>query len=106
MLGGAANICYEFATKRYRSNCINWGMMPFTIDEGVAFDYDAGDYVYVPGIRAAIESGARDVAAQIVTKAGCTPITLHLPELTKEERQILLEGCLMNYYAAQRAQKG
>ncbi len=106
VLGGAANICYEFATKRYRSNCINWGMMPFTIDEGVAFDYDAGDYVYVPGIRAAIESGARDVAAQIVTKAGCTPITLHLPELTKEERQILLEGCLMNYYAAQRAQKG
>ena len=57
-------------------------------------------------ISAAIESGARDVAAQIVTKAGCTPITLHLPELTKEERQILLEGCLMNYYAAQRAQKG
>ena len=106
VLGGAANICYEFATKRYRSNCINWGMMPFTIDEGVAFDYDAGDYVYVPGIRAAIESGARDVAAQIVTKAGCTSITLHLPELTQEERQILLEGCLMNYYAAQRAQKG
>ena len=106
VLGGAANICYEFATKRYRSNCINWGMMPFTIDEGVAFDYDAGDYVYVPGIRAAIESGARDVAAQVITKAGCTPITLHLPELTKEERQILLEGCLMNYYAAQRAQKG
>ena len=106
VLGGAANICYEFATKRYRSNCINWGMMPFTIDEGVAFDYDAGDYVYVPGIRVAIESGARDVAARIVTKTGCTPITLHLPELTKEERQILLEGCLMNYYAAQRAQKG
>ena len=106
VLGGAANICYEFATKRYRSNCINWGMMPFTIDEGVAFDYSAGDYVYVPGIRAAIESGARDVAAQIVTKTGCTPITLHLPELTQEERQILLEGCLMNYYAAQRAQKG
>ena len=106
VLGGAANICYEFATKRYRSNCINWGMMPFTIDEGVAFDYDAGDYVYVPGVRAAIESGARDVAAQIVTKTGCTSITLHLPELTKEERQILLEGCLMNYYAAQRAQKG
>ena len=106
VLGGAANICYEFATKRYRSNCINWGMMPFTIDEGVAFDYDAGDYVYVPGIREAIASGARDVAAQIVTKTGCTPITLHLPELTNEERQILLTGCLMNYYADQRAQKG
>ena len=106
VLGGAANICYEFATKRYRSNCINWGMMPFTIDEGVAFDYDAGDYVYVPGIRAAVASGAKDVPAQIVTRTGCTPITLHLPELTSEERQILLEGCLMNYYAAQRAQKG
>ena len=83
VLGGAANICYEYATKRYRSNCINWGMMPFTIDEGVAFDYDAGDYVYVPGIRARHRMPAHATSPRRSSReAGCTPITLHLPELT------------------------
>ena len=101
VLGGGANICYEYATKRYRSNCINWGMMPFHIDEDVPFDYEAGDYVYVPGIKAAIEQMVPDVPAQVITRDGATPITLHLPPLTDDERAILLEGCLMNWYAAQ-----
>ena len=100
VLGGCANICYEFATKRYRSNCINWGMMPFTIDEDRAFDYSCDDYVFVPGIRAAIEMGAKDVPATVITKSGTEDILLHLPELTDDERQILLDGCLMNFYAA------
>ena len=55
MLGGFANICYEYATKRYRSNCINWGILPFTLAEGDEFPYEEGDFVFVPGIRAAIE---------------------------------------------------
>ena len=100
VLGGCANICYEFATKRYRSNCINWGMMPFTIDESRAFDYSCDDYIYVPAIREAIETGAKDVPATVITKDGAENILLHLPELTDDERQILLEGCLMNFYAA------
>ena len=100
VLGGCANICYEFATKRYRSNCINWGMMPFTIDESRAFDYSCDDYIYVPAIREAIETGAKDVPATVITKDGAEDILLHLPELTDDERQILLEGCLMNFYAA------
>ena len=100
VLGGCANICYEFATKRYRSNCINWGMMPFTIDESRAFDYSCDDYIYVPAIREAIETSAKDVPATVITKDGAEDILLHLPELTDDERQILLEGCLMNFYAA------
>ena len=59
VLGGFANVCYGFATKRYRSNCINWGILPFTIDEGTPFDYQSGDCLFVPGIRAAIEAGER-----------------------------------------------
>jgi aconitate hydratase len=103
ILGGCANICYEYATKRYRSNCINWGMVPFTIDENVRFDYAPGDYVFVPGIRAAVRAGAADIPAKVITEAGeVTDITLHLAALTEEERQIILDGCLMNYYAAQR----
>ena len=102
VLGGGANICYEYATKRYRSNCINWGMMPFTIDDGTAFDYEAGDYLWVPNIKAAVESGADIVPAQVITQSGMSPITLHLPPLTRDEREILLAGCLMNWYAAQK----
>ncbi len=102
VLGGGANICYEYATKRYRSNCINWGMMPFTIDDGTAFDYEAGDYLWVPNIKAAVEAGADIVPAQVITQSGMSPITLHLPPLTRDEREILLAGCLMNWYAAQK----
>ncbi len=102
VLGGCANICYEFATKRYRSNCINWGMLPFTIDKARAFDYSCDDYLFVPGIRAAVEAGAKDVPATVITKDGAEGILLHLPDLTTDERQILLDGCLMNFYAAQK----
>ena len=66
VLGGFANICYEFATKRYRSNCINWGILPFTLDRDTAFDYQPGDCVFVPGIRQAIEEGREDIPAQVI----------------------------------------
>ncbi|MDD6502882.1 MAG: hydratase [Oscillospiraceae bacterium] len=99
VLGGGANLCYEFATKRYRSNCINWGMLPFTIDESVPFDYAPGDWVWVPDAKRAVETGASDVPAVIVTADGTVPVTLHLPAMTDDEREILLAGCLMNWYA-------
>jgi len=102
VLGGCANICYEYATKRYRSNCINWGMLPFTISPDRAFDYGPDDWIAVPNVRSLLESGAREFPAAVVTKAGAEPITLYLPPLTDDETQILLDGCLMNYYAAQR----
>jgi len=100
VLGGGANICYEFATKRYRSNCINWGMLPFTIDRDVYFDYEPGDWVFVPGIRKAVESGMESIPAKVLTKHGVSVLTLHLNGLTADEKEIILRGCLMNYYAA------
>ncbi len=104
VLGGDANICYEYATKRYRSNCINWGIVPFTIDKDTKFDYETGDYVFVPGIRKLILDGQEEVMAKVITKAGeVKDIKLHFSNLTPTERQILADGCLMNYYAAQRA---
>ena len=98
VLGGDANICYEYATKRYRSNCINWGIVPFTIAPETAFDYEVGDCVFVPGIRKAILSGAEEIDAQVITKAGVKPIHLFFQNLTADERDILADGCLMNYY--------
>ena len=98
VLGGFANICYEFATKRYRSNCINWGILPFTLNRSTAFDYENGDYVFVPGIRNAIKNGQEEIPAKVIAKDGVHDITLFVKGLTDEEKQIILDGCLMNYY--------
>ena len=100
VLGGFANICYEFATKRYRSNCINWGILPFTLDKETPFDYQNGDCVFVPGIRAAIENGVEDIPAKVIRRCGSVEdILLHVKGLTADEKEIILDGCLMNYYA-------
>ena len=104
VLGGGANICYEYATKRYRSNCINWGLIPFTIDSNTAFDYSAGDYVFVPGIRNAIVQKLDKIPAKVISGGNVDDITLNLGGLTDNERMILLDGCLMNYYAAGHAE--
>ena len=100
VLGGLANICFAFATKRYRSNCINWGILPFTLDEGTAFPWEAGDCIFVPGIREAIRTGREDIPAKVLqADGGEADLLLHVRGLTAEEREILLDGCLMNYYA-------
>lgn len=102
VLGGDANICYEYATKRYRSNCINWGIVPFTIDKDTDFDYQSGDYVFIPGIRKAILNGDEEIMAKVITRDGeLKDIRLYFKNLTPVERQILADGCLMNYYANQ-----
>ena len=101
VLGGFANICYEYATKRYRSNCINWGILPFTLDEGTPFEYEAGDCVFVPGIRRAIAEGEENIPAKVICRdGGVHDLLLHVRGLTEDEKAILLDGCLMNYYAA------
>ena len=106
VLGGFANICYEYATKRYRSNCINWGILPFTIDEGTPFDYQSGDCLFVPGIRAAIEAGEEDIPAKVIcADGGVHDLLLHVRGLTQDEKEIILDGCLMNYYAARMGDK-
>ncbi|MBO5883547.1 MAG: hydratase [Clostridia bacterium] len=99
VLGGFANICYEFATKRYRSNCINWGILPFTLPENAEFPYETGDYVFVEGIRQAIIDGKEEFAAKVVKADGTVEnITLYVKGLTADEKDIILDGCLMNYY--------
>ena len=99
VLGGFANICYEFATKRYRSNCINWGILPFTLAEGAEFPYSEGDYVFVGGIREAIIEGKEEFAAKVIKADGSvSDLTLYVKGLTDDEKEIILDGCLMNYY--------
>ena len=99
VLGGFANICYEFATKRYRSNCINWGILPFTLAEGTDFPYSDGDYVFVEGIRQAIINGKEEFAAKVIRASGeIADLTLYVKGLTEDEKEIILDGCLMNYY--------
>ena len=85
-------------TKRYRSNCINWGIVPFTIDKDVKFDYKAGDFVFVPGIRKAMLEGQEEITAKVITADGVSDLRLYFRNLTPVERQILADGCLMNYY--------
>jgi len=98
VLGGWANIANEYATKRYRSNLINWGMLPFLIDEG-ELPFENMDYLFVPGIRKAIIDKAADVPAYVVKGDKLVEFTLHLAALTDDEREIILKGCLINYYA-------
>jgi aconitate hydratase len=99
VLGGQANLAVEYATKRYRSNLINWGMLPFTIKEGTQSNFQVNDYLFIPGIRQAVTAGAETIPAFIVSDKGKKPIELKLGKLTKEDRDIILAGCLMNYYA-------
>ncbi|MCD8151787.1 MAG: hydratase, partial [Clostridiales bacterium] len=96
VLGGWANIANEYATKRYRSNLINWGMLPFLIDEG-DLPFANGDYLFVPEIRKAIEEQATEIPAYVVKDGGLKPFTLRMGDLTDDEREIILKGCLINY---------
>ncbi len=96
VLGGWANIANEYATKRYRSNLMNWGMLPFLIDRG-ELPFTNLDYLFIPGIRKAVEEAALEVTAYVVKQDGLDPFTLRLSEMTEEERQIILKGCLINY---------
>ena len=100
VLGGAANICYEYATKRYRSNCINWGIIPFTIGADEPFEYSPGDWLYIPGVRRSILDGMETFTAKAVTADGICDVVLKCGGLSHDERLTLTEGCLMNYYAA------
>ena len=96
VLGGWANIANEYATKRYRSNLINWGMLPFLIKEG-DLPFKNLDYLFIPGIKKAVEEKAEVITAYVVGDSGLNGFELRLGELTDEERQIILKGCLINY---------
>lgn len=95
VLGGWANIANSYATKRYRSNLINWGMLPFLIEEG-DLPFVNGDYLFVSNIAEAVKNKASEVKAYVV-KDGMKEFTLKLGEMTDDEREIILKGCLINY---------
>ena len=97
VLGGWANIANSYATKRYRSNLINWGMLPLLIDEG-ELPFKNGDYLFIPEVRKAIEEKATEIQAFIVKENEMKEFTLKMGELTDDERTIILKGCLINYY--------
>ncbi|MCR5641674.1 MAG: hydratase [Lachnospiraceae bacterium] len=99
VLGGWANIANEYATKRYRSNLINWGMLPFTIAEG-DLPFANGDYLFVPNVYEAIREKKTDIDAYVVTADGMKPFQLQMGALTDDEREIIEDGCLINYYRA------
>lgn len=96
VLGGWANIAKEYATKRYRSNLINWGMLPFIFEEE-ELPFKKGDYIFIPGIASAIKDKLTDIKAYVVKGAELREFTLKLGELTDDERDIILKGCLINY---------
>ena len=101
VLGGCANICYDFATKRYRSNCVNWGMLPFTLADGAPFNAVPGDFIFVPAVREKVARGDEEFPAVLIHDGKTQPLTLYLKNTGAEERELLLTGCLMNHYAAQ-----
>jgi len=99
VLGGMANIAYEYATKRYRSNLINWGMIPFTFNcdrDELPFDND--DFIFVPRIKELLIAQAETAKAYVISGDGVKETALTLPTLTDDERTIILAGCLINYY--------
>ncbi|MBE6621503.1 MAG: hydratase [Ruminococcaceae bacterium] len=97
VLGGSANIALEYATKRYRSNLINWGMIPFTVENEP--DFAVGDYLLVRGVRSAIKDKTATVTAYVIKPDGSAKeMSLTIPTMTDDERQIILDGCLINYY--------
>uniref|UniRef100_UPI0040560BEA hydratase n=1 Tax=Acetatifactor sp. TaxID=1872090 RepID=UPI0040560BEA len=96
VLGGWANIANEYATKRYRSNLINWGMLPFLIQEG-ELPFKNLDYLFIPGIKKAVEEKTEVIKAYVVVDGSLKEFEMKLGELTDEERQIILKGCLINY---------
>lgn len=98
VLGGRANIALEYATKRYRSNLINWGIVPFIIDQSQKCKLQVDSYIFIPGIRKAIENGDDKVSAVICNSQDKTEIELKFDNLTEDEKMVILKGCLINYY--------
>ena len=95
VLGGDANICYEYATKRYRSNLINWGMLPLQLAGATPFGL--GDYILIPNVREALKGDLKDIKAYVLGDTA-KEFSLYMAPLTADERKILADGCLINFY--------
>ena len=99
VMGASANFAKQYATKRYRSNCINWGMVPFLVDDEAAAKFELGDYIFIPGVRQAVlENRDRFTAYAVKPDGTVTPFETGTGALTEPERRIIADGCLINYY--------
>ena len=98
VLGGVANLAAEYATKRYRSNVVNWGMLPFIAEDVEQWNIQPGDRLYIPGVKALLEGDGESISAVLMQNGEERSVTLTLPAMTREERDIVLAGCLINYY--------
>ncbi len=96
VLGGLANITQDYATKRYRSNVMNWGMLPFHL-KGEPTDFEVGDYIYVPGIRSALDGDLSHIPAYVLRDGRAVEIALYCKDMTENERAIVKAGCLINF---------
>ena len=96
VIGGLANITQEYATKRYRSNVMNWGMLPFHL-KGDPDVFEIGDYIYVPGIRAALDGDLSDIKGYVLKDGRAEQIDLYILDMTENEREIVKAGCLINF---------
>ena len=96
VIGGLANITREYATKRYRSNVINWGMLPFQM-AGEPEAFEVGDYIFVPGVLKALEGDMKEIPAYVIRRDGIRKISLYMAEMTENEKKIVRAGCLINF---------
>ncbi len=96
VIGGLANITKEYATKRYRSNVMNWGMIPFHI-KGEPTAFEVGDYIYVPGIRKILDGDLSDIKAYVIKNGNAEEIALYILDMTENEREIVKAGSLINF---------
>ena len=96
VLGGLANITQDYATKRYRSNVMNWGMLPFHL-QGEPTAFEVGDYIYVPGIRSALDGDLSHIPAYVLRDGRAVEIALYCKDMTENERAIVKAGCLINF---------
>ncbi|WP_432205285.1 hydratase (plasmid) [Cetobacterium somerae] len=101
VLGGLANISVEYATKRYKSNLINWGMIPFTASPEIINELDRNDYIYIEGIRKKLEENATTINALLIKENTVKTIELKVEDVSKEDKEIILNGSLINFYASQ-----
>ncbi|CFX23651.1 Aconitase/3-isopropylmalate dehydratase large subunit, alpha/beta/alpha [Syntrophomonas zehnderi OL-4] len=99
VLGGWANLAVEYATKRYRSNLVNWGLLPFTVEKTVEPPVAPGELIFIPHIKEHLKTGEEEITALILSAAKARPLKLYLNKMTADEREIILKGSLINYYA-------
>jgi aconitate hydratase len=102
ILGGWANIAVDYATKRYKSNLINWGILPFSVDGTSDICFEVGDLIFIPGIKQKVEKGEECIQACLIRDKAIKTFELLLENVSKDERDIILKGCLINYYSKQK----